>query len=180
MQSRDQRLLAQRLSGSFPFSLRAFLLVWNNRIVSAFLGHTPLSPPMYKARLRDYPNPSQPLQKKFVRRVRIFFENRLGCLGSWSHKLISYENVVFQKNGHANEGSLGSGRTPSGGSDVGSWEAVEVKEGDPTRWIPDHAVVACMGCETRFWVACRKHHCRYVFQYLCFVFSVLRYPCHHS
>ncbi|XP_048412321.1 myotubularin-related protein 3 isoform X8 [Stegostoma tigrinum] len=29
-----------------------------------------------------------------------------------------------------------------------------------TRWYPDHLAPQCYGCESRFWLASRKHHCR--------------------
>ncbi|MEQ2172378.1 hypothetical protein GOODEAATRI_020449, partial [Goodea atripinnis] len=29
-----------------------------------------------------------------------------------------------------------------------------------TRWYPDHLAAQCYGCESRFWLAARKHHCR--------------------
>uniref|UniRef100_A0AAZ3PNY4 phosphatidylinositol-3,5-bisphosphate 3-phosphatase n=1 Tax=Oncorhynchus tshawytscha TaxID=74940 RepID=A0AAZ3PNY4_ONCTS len=28
-----------------------------------------------------------------------------------------------------------------------------------TRWYPDHLAAQCYGCESRFWLATRKHHC---------------------
>lgn len=29
-----------------------------------------------------------------------------------------------------------------------------------TRWFPDHLAAQCYGCESTFWLAARKHHCR--------------------
>ncbi len=46
-----------------------------------------------------------------------------------------------------------------GMSDV-SWDAIDEKEAEPTKWIPDHAVSHCMGCDAEFWTINRKHHCR--------------------
>lgn len=47
-----------------------------------------------------------------------------------------------------------------------SWEAVEdgciLPDGNPTLWVPDHAVSRCTGCQTEFWLGRRKHHCRWV------------------
>ncbi|KAL2100155.1 hypothetical protein ACEWY4_004549 [Coilia grayii] len=42
----------------------------------------------------------------------------------------------------------------------GSWEQVEQREPEVTRWYPDHLATHCYGCESRFWLAARKHHCR--------------------
>ncbi|XP_050737089.1 myotubularin-related protein 4-like isoform X5 [Eriocheir sinensis] len=58
-------------------------------------------------------------------------------------------------------GSGGSVGQESGVSDT-SWEAVEEGEARPTLWVPDHAVDACTGCNTQFWIGRRKHHCRLV------------------
>ncbi|XP_030073418.1 phosphatidylinositol-3,5-bisphosphate 3-phosphatase MTMR3 isoform X7 [Microcaecilia unicolor] len=29
-----------------------------------------------------------------------------------------------------------------------------------TRWLPDHLAANCYGCDSKFWLASRKHHCR--------------------
>lgn len=29
-----------------------------------------------------------------------------------------------------------------------------------TRWLPDHLAAHCYGCDSAFWLASRKHHCR--------------------
>lgn len=29
-----------------------------------------------------------------------------------------------------------------------------------TRWLPDHLAAHCYGCDSTFWLASRKHHCR--------------------
>ncbi|XP_060699663.1 myotubularin-related protein 3 isoform X6 [Hemiscyllium ocellatum] len=41
-----------------------------------------------------------------------------------------------------------------------SWEQVEKQDTEVTRWYPDHLAPQCYGCESRFWLASRKHHCR--------------------
>uniref|UniRef100_A0AAY4E3E5 phosphatidylinositol-3,5-bisphosphate 3-phosphatase n=1 Tax=Denticeps clupeoides TaxID=299321 RepID=A0AAY4E3E5_9TELE len=42
----------------------------------------------------------------------------------------------------------------------GSWEKVEQQDPEGTRWYPDHIGAHCYGCETKLWLAARKHHCR--------------------
>ena len=39
------------------------------------------------------------------------------------------------------------------------WEC-EGRDGVATKWVPDHAVSHCMGCDTAFWAINRRHHCR--------------------
>ena len=29
-----------------------------------------------------------------------------------------------------------------------------------TRWLPDHLAAHCYACDSAFWLASRKHHCR--------------------
>ncbi|XP_054466295.1 myotubularin-related protein 3 isoform X1 [Anoplopoma fimbria] len=40
-----------------------------------------------------------------------------------------------------------------------SWEQVDKQDSEVTRWYPDHLAAQCYGCESRFWLAARKHHC---------------------
>ncbi|XP_028270836.1 phosphatidylinositol-3,5-bisphosphate 3-phosphatase MTMR3 isoform X2 [Parambassis ranga] len=40
-----------------------------------------------------------------------------------------------------------------------SWEQVDKQDTEVTRWYPDHLAAHCYGCESRFWLAARKHHC---------------------
>ncbi|KAK0131433.1 Myotubularin-related protein 3 [Merluccius polli] len=41
-----------------------------------------------------------------------------------------------------------------------SWEQVDKQDTEVTRWYPDHLAAQCYRCESRFWLASRKHHCR--------------------
>nr|XP_020454867.1 myotubularin-related protein 3 isoform X2 [Monopterus albus] len=41
-----------------------------------------------------------------------------------------------------------------------SWEQVNTQDMEVTRWYPDHLAAQCYGCESMFWLATRKHHCR--------------------
>ncbi|XP_045080157.1 myotubularin-related protein 4 isoform X2 [Coregonus clupeaformis] len=42
----------------------------------------------------------------------------------------------------------------------GSWDRVEQKETEVTRWVPDHMASHCFNCDCEFWMAKRRHHCR--------------------
>uniref|UniRef100_A0AAV2J8G7 phosphatidylinositol-3,5-bisphosphate 3-phosphatase n=1 Tax=Knipowitschia caucasica TaxID=637954 RepID=A0AAV2J8G7_KNICA len=43
---------------------------------------------------------------------------------------------------------------------VGSWDRVEPKDTEVTRWVPDHMASHCFNCDSEFWMAKRRHHCR--------------------
>uniref|UniRef100_A0A3B5ASN5 phosphatidylinositol-3,5-bisphosphate 3-phosphatase n=1 Tax=Stegastes partitus TaxID=144197 RepID=A0A3B5ASN5_9TELE len=42
----------------------------------------------------------------------------------------------------------------------GSWDRVEPKDTEVTRWVPDHMASHCFNCDCEFWIAKRRHHCR--------------------
>ncbi|XP_022601507.1 myotubularin-related protein 4 isoform X1 [Seriola dumerili] len=42
----------------------------------------------------------------------------------------------------------------------GSWDRVERKDTEVTRWVPDHMASHCFNCDCEFWIAKRRHHCR--------------------
>ncbi|XP_030077937.1 phosphatidylinositol-3,5-bisphosphate 3-phosphatase MTMR4 isoform X2 [Microcaecilia unicolor] len=41
-----------------------------------------------------------------------------------------------------------------------SWEPVDKRETEVTRWVPDHMATHCFNCDCEFWLAKRRHHCR--------------------
>ncbi|MEE6510080.1 hypothetical protein FKM82_029139 [Ascaphus truei] len=41
-----------------------------------------------------------------------------------------------------------------------SWEQVDKHDTEVTRWLPDHLAATCYNCDSKFWLASRKHHCR--------------------
>ncbi|NP_001080011.1 myotubularin related protein 3 homeolog L [Xenopus laevis] len=41
-----------------------------------------------------------------------------------------------------------------------SWEQVDKRNTELTRWVPDHVALNCYNCDSTFWLASRKHHCR--------------------
>ncbi|XP_062845186.1 myotubularin-related protein 4 isoform X2 [Trichomycterus rosablanca] len=42
----------------------------------------------------------------------------------------------------------------------GSWDRVERRDTEVTRWVPDHMASHCFSCDSEFWIAKRRHHCR--------------------
>ena len=55
-----------------------------------------------------------------------------------------------------------SSLSSNGTSDVyGSWERVDNDDANPVLWVPDHHAVNCGGCDQKFTLTNRKHHCRY-------------------
>uniref|UniRef100_A0AAZ3R6F7 phosphatidylinositol-3,5-bisphosphate 3-phosphatase n=1 Tax=Oncorhynchus tshawytscha TaxID=74940 RepID=A0AAZ3R6F7_ONCTS len=42
----------------------------------------------------------------------------------------------------------------------GSWDRVDQKDTEVTRWVPDHMASHCFNCDCEFWMAKRRHHCR--------------------
>lgn len=61
-------------------------------------------------------------------------------------------------------------------ADEGSWIQVEENEAKPTLWVPDHAATNCAKCDTQFWIANRKHHCRNCGLVFCGTCSEKRLP----
>ncbi|KAM4816166.1 LOW QUALITY PROTEIN: phosphatidylinositol-3,5-bisphosphate 3-phosphatase MTMR3-like [Urocitellus parryii] len=41
-----------------------------------------------------------------------------------------------------------------------SWEQVDKQDTEMTCWLPDHLAAHCYACDSAFWLASRKHHCR--------------------
>ncbi|XP_075069449.1 phosphatidylinositol-3,5-bisphosphate 3-phosphatase MTMR3 isoform X2 [Mixophyes fleayi] len=41
-----------------------------------------------------------------------------------------------------------------------SWEQVNKRDTEVTKWLPDHLAANCHNCDSKFWMASRKHHCR--------------------
>lgn len=63
-----------------------------------------------------------------------------------------------------------------GSADEGSWIQVDENEAQPTLWVPDHAATSCANCDTQFWMANRKHHCRNCGLVFCGTCSEKRLP----
>lgn len=58
-----------------------------------------------------------------------------------------------------------------------SWDQMDDPEVNVTRWVPDHMVTQCAGCEMEFTMIKRKHHCRYLISFrlliVCLVYLLL-------
>ncbi|XP_057175733.1 myotubularin-related protein 3 isoform X1 [Triplophysa rosa] len=60
------------------------------------------------------------------------------------------------------ENNMESGCLPRCGTEALSesgWEQMETQDSEVTQWYPDHPASRCYGCERRFWLAARTHHC---------------------
>ena len=45
---------------------------------------------------------------------------------------------------------------------AGALLCLQAPVGPPILWVPDHLAPSCMRCSTPFWMARRRHHCRFV------------------
>uniref|UniRef100_A0A8C5H6R6 phosphatidylinositol-3,5-bisphosphate 3-phosphatase n=1 Tax=Gouania willdenowi TaxID=441366 RepID=A0A8C5H6R6_GOUWI len=61
---------------------------------------------------------------------------------------------------HRTNGHLGDEMVSAEFFSEGSWEQVDRRDTEVTRWYPDHLAAQCYGCEQGFWLVNRKHHCR--------------------
>ncbi|XP_015502272.2 myotubularin-related protein 4 isoform X1 [Parus major] len=57
-----------------------------------------------------------------------------------------------------------------------SWEPVDKKETEVTRWVPDHMASHCFNCDCEFWLAKRRHHCRNCGNVFCATCCHLKLP----
>uniref|UniRef100_A0A6I8SSM3 phosphatidylinositol-3,5-bisphosphate 3-phosphatase n=1 Tax=Xenopus tropicalis TaxID=8364 RepID=A0A6I8SSM3_XENTR len=57
-----------------------------------------------------------------------------------------------------------------------SWEPVDKKETEVTRWVPDHMASHCFNCDCEFWLAKRRHHCRNCGNVFCAACCHLKLP----
>ncbi|XP_033119370.1 myotubularin-related protein 4-like isoform X2 [Anneissia japonica] len=95
------------------------------------------------------------------RRIIEEYETKLKQL---KHLLISNRNFQFDRSFEpefsSEEAHANTSRCDSIKSDV-SWEEIDEKDGMPVLWVPDHAATECTGCQAKFQLWNRKHHCRY-------------------
>eukprot|EP00066_Takifugu_rubripes_P029676 XP_011618942.1 PREDICTED: myotubularin-related protein 4-like [Takifugu rubripes] len=74
---------------------------------------------------------------------------------------VDYEDDItcLRESDHSNEEDSLSTHSEDRLSE-GSWDRVEPKDTEVTRWVPDHMASHCFSCDCEFWIAKRRHHCR--------------------
>ncbi|WAR04039.1 MTMR3-like protein [Mya arenaria] len=61
-----------------------------------------------------------------------------------------------------------------------SWDQMDDPEVNMTRWVPDHSVTHCAGCDTQFTWRIRRHHCRNCGKIFCDSCSAEKAPLPHQ
>lgn len=89
----------------------------------------------------------------FFLETRMYF---LTCVSFFSFLYFHLQCSLPESNVSGDQPPLSLGST-----DEGSWIQVDENEAQPTLWVPDHAATNCAKCDSQFWIANRKHHCRY-------------------
>uniref|UniRef100_A0A671L301 phosphatidylinositol-3,5-bisphosphate 3-phosphatase n=1 Tax=Sinocyclocheilus anshuiensis TaxID=1608454 RepID=A0A671L301_9TELE len=92
--------------------------------------------------------------RRQVRQLQLKLESKQFCTPP-SEPDVDYEDDIVSFD---EEDSL-SNHSEDGFS-VGSWDRVERKDTEVTRWVPDHMASHCFNCDCEFWIAKRRHHCR--------------------
>lgn len=98
--------------------------------------------------------------RRQVRQLQLKLESKQFCTPP-SEPDVDYEDDITclrESDGSDEEDSL-SNHSEDGFSE-GSWDRVERKDTEVTRWVPDHMASHCFNCDCEFWIAKRRHHCR--------------------
>uniref|UniRef100_A0A8C1WLC0 phosphatidylinositol-3,5-bisphosphate 3-phosphatase n=1 Tax=Cyprinus carpio TaxID=7962 RepID=A0A8C1WLC0_CYPCA len=98
--------------------------------------------------------------RRQVRQLQLKLESKQFCTPP-SEPDVDYEDDITclrESDGSDEEDSL-SNHSEDGFSE-GSWDRVERKDTEVTRWVPDHMASHCFSCDCEFWMAKRRHHCR--------------------
>ncbi|XP_016103795.1 myotubularin-related protein 4 [Sinocyclocheilus grahami] len=98
--------------------------------------------------------------RRQVRQLQLKLESKRFCSPP-SEPDVDYEDDITclrESDGSDEEDSL-SNHSEDGFSE-GSWDRVERKDTEVTRWVPDHMASHCFNCDCEFWIAKRRHHCR--------------------
>ncbi|KTG43705.1 hypothetical protein cypCar_00030895 [Cyprinus carpio] len=98
--------------------------------------------------------------RRQVRQLQLKLESKQFCTPP-SEPDVDYEDDITclrESDGSDEEDSLSS--HSEDGFSEGSWDRVERKDTEVTRWVPDHMASHCFNCDCEFWIAKRRHHCR--------------------
>uniref|UniRef100_A0A8C1RFZ2 phosphatidylinositol-3,5-bisphosphate 3-phosphatase n=1 Tax=Cyprinus carpio TaxID=7962 RepID=A0A8C1RFZ2_CYPCA len=98
--------------------------------------------------------------RRQVRQLQLKLESTQFCTPP-SEPDVDYEDDITclrESDGSDEEDSLSS--HSEDGFSEGSWDRVERKDTEVTRWVPDHMASHCFNCDCEFWIAKRRHHCR--------------------
>ncbi|XP_073696959.1 phosphatidylinositol-3,5-bisphosphate 3-phosphatase MTMR4-like [Garra rufa] len=98
--------------------------------------------------------------RRQVRQLQLKLESKQFCTPP-SEPDVDYEDDITclrESDGSDEEDSL-SNHSEDRLSE-GSWDRVERKDTEVTRWVPDHMASHCFNCDCEFWIAKRRHHCR--------------------
>lgn len=94
----------------------------------------------------------------YVKQLELKQKSCLRCHGRDEHSQECSDDTSLADSACSGE-QQSNGQDSSAASDV-SWELVDERETHTTLWVPNHAVSYCMGCDAKFWIGRRKHHCR--------------------
>ncbi|XP_031428279.1 myotubularin-related protein 4 isoform X3 [Clupea harengus] len=109
------------------------------------------------------------LLRRQVRQLQMRLESKQYCTPP-SEPDMDYEDDITclrESNDSTEEDSL-SDHSEDRFSE-GSWDRIERKDTEVsvphsllqvTRWVPDHMASHCFNCDSEFWIAKRRHHCR--------------------
>ncbi|XP_052412444.1 myotubularin-related protein 4 isoform X3 [Carassius gibelio] len=98
--------------------------------------------------------------RRQVRQLQLKLESKQSCTTP-SEPDVDYEDDITclrESDGSDEEDSLSS--HSEDGFSEGSWDRVERKDAEVTRWVPDHMASHCFNCDCEFWIVKRRHHCR--------------------
>uniref|UniRef100_A0A8C8HT05 phosphatidylinositol-3,5-bisphosphate 3-phosphatase n=1 Tax=Oncorhynchus tshawytscha TaxID=74940 RepID=A0A8C8HT05_ONCTS len=94
--------------------------------------------------------------RRQVRQLQMRLERQYGMPPSEPD--VNYEDNIVS-NSHIDEEESLSDHSEDCFSE-GSWDRVDQKDTEVTRWVPDHMASHCFNCDCEFWMAKRRHHCR--------------------
>ncbi|XP_061105771.1 myotubularin-related protein 4 isoform X2 [Conger conger] len=98
--------------------------------------------------------------RRQVRQLQMRLESKQYCTPP-SEPDVDYEDDItcLRESDDSEEEDSLSDRSEDRFSE-GSWDRVERKDTEVTRWVPDHMASHCFSCDCEFWIAKRRHHCR--------------------